>query len=129
MAHTARRRLPRTVVAAIDQSKILGIRAGVRSDHRYIGVWPIVVEGRVFARSWTLKPTGWYRTFLEDPRGTIQVGGREVRVRALPVRSARLQAAIEEAYAAKYPTPASRVYVRGFRTARRRATTTEFVPR
>jgi hypothetical protein len=129
MAHTTRRRLPRSVVQAIDQSKILGIRAGARSEHRYTGVWPIVVDGRVFVRSWTLKPSGWYRTFLEDPRGTIQVGDREVRIRALPVRSAKLQAAIEEAYAAKYPTPASRVYVKGFRTARRRATTTEFVPR
>ena len=129
MVQAARGRLPRTVVLAIHQSKILGIRAGARSDHRYIGVWPIVVSGRVFARSWTLKPSGWYRTFLEDPRGTIQVGEREVRIRALPVRGAKLQDAIEDAYAEKYPTPASRVYVRGFRTARRRATTMEFVPR
>ena len=129
MAHTVRRRLPRTVVQAIDQSKILGIRAGARSDHRYIGVWPIVVNGRVFARSWTLKPSGWYRTFLEDPRGTMQVSDREVRIRALPVRGERLRDAIEDAYAEKYPTPSSRVYVRGFRTARRRATTMEFVPR
>jgi hypothetical protein len=129
MAQAVRRRLPRTVVQAIDQSKILGIRAGARSDHRYIGVWPIVVDGRVFARSWTLKPSGWYRAFLEDPRGTIEVGDREVRIRARPVRSARIQDAIEAAYAEKYPTPGSRVYVRGFRTARRRATTMEFVPR
>lgn len=129
MVQTVRRRLPRTVVQAIDHSKILGIRAGARSDHRYIGVWPIVVDGRVFARSWTLKPSGWYRTFLEDPRGTIQVADREVRIRAFPVRGERLRDAIEEAYSEKYPTPASRVYVRGFRTARRRATTMEFVPR
>ena len=129
MAQAVGRRLPRTVVQAIDQSTILGIRAGARSDHRYIGVWPIVVDGRVFARSWTLKPSGWYRTFLEDPRGTIQVGDREVRIRAKPVRSAKIQEAIEDAYAEKYPTPGSRVFVRGFRTARRRATTMEFVPR
>ena len=123
------KRLPRTVVRAIDQSKILGIRAGARSDHRYIGVWPVVVDGRVFARSWTLKPSGWYRTFLEDPRGTIQAGDREVRIRALPVRGERLRDAIDDAYAEKYPTPSSKKYVRGFRTARRRETTMEFVRR
>ena len=123
------RSLPRTVVAAIDASKILGIRAGGRSDHRFIGVWPIVVEGRVLVRSWTLKPDGWYRTFLDDPLGTIQVGERHVRVRAVRVRSARILAAIEEAYAAKYPTPASRKYVRGFRTARRREASIEFIRR
>jgi hypothetical protein len=124
-----RKRLPASVVRAIDESKTLGIRAGRRSDHRFIGVWPVVVEGRVIARSWTLKLNGWYQTFLTDPYGTIQVGGREIAVRALRVRSERIRDAVEAAYAAKYPTPGSRQYVRGFRTARRRETTMEFVPR
>lgn len=123
------RRLPRAVVAALDESKILGVRAGARSDHRFIGVWVVVVEGRVFARSWTLKPGGWYRTFLEDPLGVIHVGERQLVIRAVRVRSKRLRDAVEQAYAEKYPTRASQKYVRGFRTARRRETTVEFIPR
>ena len=122
-------RLSRSIVRAIDQSKILGIRAGSRSSHRFIGVWPVVVDGRVLVRSWTLKPGGWYRTFLEDPRGTIQIGARQIRVRAVRVRSERVRDAVERAYAVKYPTPGSRKFVRGFRTARRREATIEFVPR
>ena len=123
------RTLPRTVVAALDSAKIFGIRAGARSDHRYTGAWPIVLEGRVFARSWTLKPGGWFQTFLEDPLGTIQVGDREVRIRAVRVKSERVLKAIEKAYAEKYPTPGSRQFVVGFRTPRRRAATIEFVKR
>ena len=123
------RRLSRPIVAAIDAARIMGIRAGSKSDHRFIGVWPIVVEGRVFARSWTLSKDGWYRTFLEDPRGVLQVGEREVRVRAARVKSPRLLDKIDDAYAEKYPTKASQKYVRGFRSARRRGTTTEFVRR
>src|SRR5689334_11056736 len=118
--------LPASIVDAIDGSKILGVRAGARSAHRFIGVWPVVVEGRVFARSWTLKADGWYRAFVEDPYGAIQVGARTVRVRAIPVRSERLRDAIEDAYAEKYTTPASQKYVRGFRTKRRRESTLEF---
>jgi hypothetical protein len=123
------RRFSRPVVAAINLSKILGVRAGARSDHRFIGIWPVVVAGRVFARSWTVKPGGWYRTFLEDPLGTIQVGEREIRIRAVPARGERLRDAVERAYAEKFPTPGARKYVRGFRTERRRDTTIEFVPR
>ena len=123
------KKLPAKVVAEIDAAKILGIRAGARSDHRFIGVWPVVVSGRVFVRSWTLKAGGWYRTFLDDPQGTIQVGEREIRVVAVAVRSERLRDAVEEAYARKYPTPGSAKYVRGFRTQRRREATIEFVPR
>ena len=122
-------RLPGSIVAAIDEASILGVRAGDRSDHRFIGVWPVVVGGRVFARSWSLKPGGWYRTFLDDPRGAIQVGNRTVRIRAVRVRSERIRDAVERAYAEKYPTPGSRTYVRGFRTKRRREATMEFVPR
>jgi hypothetical protein len=123
------RRLSRTVVAAIDATKILGVRAGNRSTHRFIGIWPVVIGGRVFGRSWSLKPAGWYRTFLEDPRGSIQVGSREIAVRAVAVRSERIRDAVERAYAAKYPTPGSRKFVRGFRSKRRREATMEFVPR
>lgn len=124
-----KRRLPASVVAAVDQSRIIGIRAGARSDHRFIGVWPVVVGGRVFVRSWTLKPDGWYRTFLHDPLGTMQVGERQIRVRAARVKSERVRDAVERAYAEKYPTPGSRRYVRGFRTERRRETTTELLAR
>lgn len=117
------------LVAAVDAAKILGVRAGAKSDHRFIGVWPVVVDGRVFVRSWTLTPGGWYRTFLEDPLGVIQVGEREIRVRARQVSSERILDAIEDGYAEKYPTPGSAKYVRGFRTKRRREATMEFLPR
>jgi hypothetical protein len=124
-----KRTFPRAVVAAIDASKILGVRAGLRSGHRFVGIWPVVVSGRVFGRSWSLEPGGWYRTFVDDPRGTIQVGDREIRVRAVPARSERIRDAVERAYAEKYPTPGSRMFVRGFRAKRRREATMEFRPR
>jgi len=123
------KRLSRAIVSAADAGKIMGIRAGKNSDHKFIGVWPIVVNGRLFARSWTLTKGGWYKTFLEDSLGTLQVGEREIRVRARRVTSERLRDQIEDAYAGKYNTKASQKYVRGFRTPRRRETTTEFVPR
>ncbi|HKR66822.1 MAG TPA: DUF2255 family protein [Thermoanaerobaculia bacterium] len=120
------RRFPPNVVASIDAAKILGIRAG--KTHRVIGIWVVVVEGRVFVRSWTLKPDGWYHTFREDPHGIIEVGKRRIRVRAVQTRSERLKRAVDEAYAEKYPTPASKKYVMGFRRGRRRDSTTELVP-
>ncbi|HEU5163451.1 MAG TPA: DUF2255 family protein [Thermoanaerobaculia bacterium] len=114
-------------VAALDEGKILGIRAG-SGPHRVIGIWMVVVEGRLFVRSWTLKPDGWYRTFLEDPHGVIEISGRTIRVRAVRTRSERLKAAVDSAYAEKYPTKSSQKYVRGFRRPTRRDTTTELVP-
>lgn len=123
------RRLPTSVAAALDATKYLGIRVGARSDHRFIGIWVVVVDGRAFARSWTLKPEGWFRAVANDPAATLRIGERNVRVRCVPVTAPPLLDAIERAYAEKYNTPGSLPYVRGFRTKRRRAATVEFVPR
>ncbi|MFN2566356.1 MAG: DUF2255 family protein [Gemmatimonadaceae bacterium] len=125
---TTPRTFSKPTLAALDAAKILGVRAG--TEHRFTGIWVVVVNGRVFVRSWNDKPTGWYRAFLEEPLGVIQAsGGREIRVRAKKVRGERLLDAIDEAYGEKYNTPASRKWVRGFAQPRRRATTIEFAPR
>jgi hypothetical protein len=117
------------MLAAIHDSRILGIRAGVE-PHRFIGIWSVVLKGRVFVRPWNDKRGGWYQAFQKDPRGTIQIaGGREIAVRARTVRGERLIDAIDRAYGEKYTTPASRKYVSGFARPRRRKTTTELVPR
>jgi len=123
----ATRRLPADIVAEIRASKILGIRAGT-APHRFIGIWAVVVEGRVFVRSWSLKPRSWYRTFREEPRGAIQIGDREIAVRAVHTRSERLKALIDQAYLEKYKTPGSIKYAQDLGGETSRATTTELVP-
>ena len=42
------------ILAALRDGPILTIRAGTR-PHRFIGIWAVVVERRVFVRSWSLK--------------------------------------------------------------------------
>jgi hypothetical protein len=123
----ARQRFPDDILAVIREGKILGIRAGTQ-PHRIIGIWAVVVEGRVFVRSWSLKPRSWYRTFLEEPRGVVQVAGREIAVRAVRTRSERLKDAIDRAYLEKYNTPGSVKYARDLGRAKSRDTTTELVP-
>src|SRR5678816_4727397 len=97
----AAKRFSKPVAAAIAKDKILGVRAG-SGDHRFIGVWVVVVDGRVFIRSWGLKRAGWYEAFMNEPVGRIQAAGRELRVRAVTQTSERTKAAVDEAYAAKY---------------------------
>lgn len=118
---------PAKVLAAIDSGKILGIRPGDGS-HRLTGVWVVVVAGRVFCRSWTIKKDGWFHAFLDNPRGAISIHGREIPIRAVHTRSERLKDAVERAYATKYHTPGAQKYVRGFRTKRRRDATIGLAP-
>ena len=116
---TAARRFSGPELEELAKAKILGVRAG--AEHRYTGVWVVVVEGRVFVRSWNDKPTGWYRAFLAQPRGSIRLADREIAVRARRLRGERLRDAVTRAYAGKYDTKASEKWVRGFAAPHRSA--------
>ena len=111
----------------IQKEKILGIRAGTE-PHRVIGIWIVVVEGRVFVRSWGLKPRSWWRTFLRDPHGSMFIGEREIPIRAVQTRSERLKDLVSVAYKEKYNTPGSIQYVKEMSRKKSRDTTTELVP-
>ena len=121
------KRFSKAIVTSIRDGKILGIRAGTK-PRRVIGIWAVVVEGRVFVRSYTLKERSWYRTFLEEPRGIIEVEAKQIPVRPVFTRSERLKKLVDRAYAEKFPTPGSRQFVEGFKEKKRRDTTTELVP-
>src|SRR4051812_33292196 len=99
------------VVEAGRGAEILGGRSG--TEHRYTGVWVVVIDGRPFVRSWSDKPTGWFRAFRKEPNGTVQVAGREIPVRAKFTRSARVREAVTVAFGRKYTTEGSRKWVEG----------------
>jgi len=115
------------ILESLQNAKILGVRAG--TEHRYTGVWLVVVEGRLFVRSWNDKPTGWFRAFKREPKGSVQVGDREIRVRGKLTRSARLREAVTKAFAEKYNTKGSQQWVKGFAEPAREINTLEFIPR
>lgn len=53
------------VLAILRERKGLSIRAG-NGKHRFIGIWMVMVGDRVFARSWSIKPDGWYKRFSKS---------------------------------------------------------------
>ena len=124
----SRNRFEPQILEKVRKEKIFGIRAGSDSTHRVIGVWAVVVEGRLFLRSWSMKPRSWWRVFLEDPYGSLFVGDQEIPVRAVQTRSERLKDLVSQAYKEKYNTPGSVQFVRDMSGKKSRDTTTELVP-
>ena len=114
-------------LAALRDEKILGVRAGTE-PHKFIGIWMVILDGRLFVRSWSLKPRSWWRTFVKERRGAITVGGKEIPVRAVQTRSERVKDAVSRAYAEKYNTPGSLKYVKDMSRKKSRDTTTELLP-
>ncbi len=126
MPPRARRGSAETLVAAIHGARRIALVAGSK-PHRFTSMWAVVVDGRVFVRSWSVKPRSWYRTLLEEPRGVLKVREREAPFRAVRTRSALLRAAVDRAYRAKYDHPGDLPYTRDMTGPKSRATTTELV--
>jgi len=123
----ASRRLSDDVLAALRESKGLRIRAGTAA-HRFIGIWFVIVKDRLFVRSWSVKPNGWYRVFLKEPRGTIRTAHAEIAIRAVRTQSKSLRDAVDRAYLDKYNTPGALKYAKDLARAKSRATTIELLP-
>ena len=96
--------------------------------HRFIGIWVVVVNDRVFVRSWSLKSRGWYRTLLAEPRGAIRVAGHEIPIRAVRTRSEHVKSAVDRAYLEKYNSMGAIKYARDLVRTKSRATTIELQP-
>ena len=115
-------------LARLRDFNYLRVRAGTE-PHKFIGIWMVLVDGRLFVRSWSLKPRSWWRTFVKERRGAIEIDGREIPVRAVQTRSERIKDAVSRAYAEKYTTPGAVKYVRDMSGKKSRDTTTELMPR
>jgi hypothetical protein len=116
----------KAIVEVARKAKIAGVRAG--DEHRYTGVWIVVVENRLFVRSWNDKPTGWFQAFRKQPIGRLQLDPLELSVRGKLVRSSRICDAVTKAFGEKYNTKGSQQWVKGFAEAERAVNTLEFVP-
>ena len=119
-------RFDEAIVEVAQKAKIAGVRAG--TEHRYTGVWIVVVDGRLFVRSWNDKPTGWFQAFGKQPTGMLQLATLEIPVRGKPVRGSRIRDAVTEAFGEKYNTKGSQQWVKGFAEPERAVNTLEFVP-
>ena len=124
---TTKRQFPDDILAVLRKAKSLRIRAGI-GDHRLIGIWFVMVKERVFVRSWSVKPDGWYRTFLKEPRGAIRVADHEIAVGAVRITSTSVRDAIDRAYLEKYHTKWELKYAKDLGSAKSRATTIELTP-
>ena len=122
------KRFPQQLALDLDQTGYLYIRAG--EEHRFIAIWCVLVGERLMIRSWYNRKDGWFDAFLEHKGGAIKLkkDSAEIPVRAKHVTSEKLLDAMDVAYGEKYTTKASKKYVKGFATARRRARTIELAP-
>lgn len=111
----------------IQTHNLIGLKAGSnRTD--FLEIWMVVVDKRIFARSWGLAERSWYNTFLNNPSGEIQCGDAVYRITAkVPDDLHHLTEPINQAYLNKYNEGRNAPYAQGIIQPQHAARTMEFV--
>lgn len=111
----------------IQNNTIIGIKAGHQRPE-FLEIWMVVVQNRIFARSWGLAERSWYHTFLKDSAGEIQCGETIYPIKAIiPEDISDLTEEINEAYLTKYNSDHNIPYSLGIIQEKHVAKTMEFI--
>ena len=78
----AKQRFSDDIVAQFRENKGLRSRAGTGS-HRFIGIWVVVVNDRVFVRIVERQAARLVPDVSREPRGTVRIADREIAVPCL----------------------------------------------
>jgi hypothetical protein len=117
-----------TILEYISNNNLVGIRAG-SSRKGFLPVWMVVVNKRVFVRSWGLAEKSWYNTFLENNTGAIDCGGEVIPVMAIiPGDIGAMNRLINEAYLKKYDYGSNSFYAQGITGEQHMNRTVELIP-
>lgn len=111
----------------INTNNLIGIKAGLDRFH-FLEIWMVVVQDRIFARSWGLAESSWYNTFLKDSTGQIQCGETIYGIKAIiPDDIRQFTDGINQAYLEKYNTGDNIRYAKGIIEDLHVARTMEFI--
>jgi len=123
------KKFSKAFLKCIDETQITSVRAG-KDRTKFTGIWMVEVEGRIFARSYSLSDRSWYTTFLNSDKGDIKCGKEIILVKGVkPADINTITEAINKAYEKKYLVKAyNKKWVDGLSQPERVERTMEFIP-
>lgn len=117
----------KSAVDYINSHNLTGIKAG-QKPHAFLEIWMVVVEDRIFARSWELAERSWYNTFLKESEGKLKCGDQEFNISAnIPDDLKKITSKINTAYLDKYNSGENSKYATGITKPAHFDKTMEFV--
>lgn len=100
-------------IAYINSNNLIGIKAGFDRPN-FLDIWMVVVDNRIFARSWGFAEKSWFIRFLQNPLGHIKCGNDVYLIKAfVPSDNDLITEKINMAYLTKYNSGYNIAYAEG----------------
>lgn len=113
----------------IKETQITSVRAG-EGREKFTGIWMVVVNDRIFGRSYYGADRSWYTALLNGENGDIKCVKETVPVKGVKPKNIKaITTAINKAYEKKYLVKGyNKKWVDGLCEPERVARTMEFLP-
>lgn len=123
------KKFSKTFLKSVSETQITSVRAG-KDREKFTGIWMVVVEDRIFGRSYNLSERSWYTALSKGETGDIKCGKEIIPVKgSKPADIKIITEAINRAYGKKYLVKAyNKKWVDGLAEPERVARTMEFIP-
>ena len=110
----------------LNENTLVEIKGGTQRD-RFLQIWMVEVDGRVFARSWNKSEQSWFTAFQKEGVGQIKFGESVIDVTGKKLSSgSELTDLINAAYLSKYTQEENLIYAQGITQPEYEAYTMEF---
>jgi hypothetical protein len=112
----------------LNQHSLVEIKGG-ETREKFLPIWMIEVNGRVFSRSWSKSEKSWFSDFEATGVGEVKFTDKVVKLKGkkLP-KEDEIHDKINKAYLAKYNQPYNIKYAEGITQPEYRNYTMEFFP-
>jgi hypothetical protein len=115
------------VIEYIKTHNLIGLKAG-ETRITFLEIWMVVINERIFARSWGFAEKSWYNTFLSDSNGQIKCGETVFNIKAIvPDDLSEISEKINNAYLEKYDNGSNSEYAQGIIRQKHIEKTMEFI--
>lgn len=113
----------------INETQITSVRVG-KDREKFTGIWMVVVDGRIFGRSYYGAERSWYTALLNGDSGDIKCAKETIPVKGQkPSDINTINRRINKAYEKKYLIKAyNKKWVDGLAELERVVRTMEFIP-
>ncbi|MDR5589079.1 DUF2255 family protein [Christiangramia sp. SM2212] len=97
----------------LQENTLIEVKAG-RVRESFLPIWMVVVEKRIFARSWNKSDKSWFTEFQYSGVGQIKCGDKVIDIKTSKLNgSDPLNHKISQAYLEKYKQPENIKYAVG----------------
>lgn len=123
------KKFSKAILKCINLTQITSVRSG-KGREKFTGIWMVVVNGRIFGRSYYGADRSWYTALLNGDVGDIKCEKEIIPVKGQKPKDFKaVTSAINKAYEKKYLVKSyNKKWVDGLCEPERVARTMEFIP-